>query len=105
MIIEEWDNEAKEVIRNFSSNEKDRLDAIIAMHIMACNMNDESAYMTWIELCVPDCPSEWDFIDFAQNDEGTIENKAFDEAVDLFKKLWNEYAAEKKGLYIGGKTY
>ena len=105
MIIERWDNEAKEVVRNFSSNEKDRLDAIIAMHIMACNMNDESAYMTWIELAVPDCPSEWDFIDFAQNDEGTIENKSFDEAVDLFKKLWNNYGAEKKGLYIGGKTY
>lgn len=57
MILEHWDNEAKEVVRNFSHNEKDRLNAIIAMHIMVCNMNDETAYMTWIEL-VPDCPSE-----------------------------------------------
>lgn len=63
MILEKWDDEAKEVVRKFSSNEKDRLDAIIAMHIMVCNMNDESAYMAWIELAVPDCPSEWDFID------------------------------------------
>lgn len=105
MIIEKWDNEAKEVVRKFSHNEKDRLDAIIAMHIMVCNMNDESAYMTWIELAVPDCPSEWDFIDFAQNDEGTEENKLFDEAVDLFKRLWNEYANDDHGLYIGGKAY
>lgn len=105
MILEHWDNEAKEVVRNFSHNEKDRLDAIIAMHIMVCNMNDESAYMTWIELAVPDCPSEWDFIDFAQNDAGTIENKSFDEAVDLFKKLWNKYAKDDHGLYIGRKAY
>ena len=105
MILEKWDDEAKEVVRKFSSNEKDRLNAIIAMHIMVCNMNDESAYMTWIELAVPDCPSEWDFIDFAQNDEGTEENKLFDEAVDLFKKLWNEYANDAHGLYIGRKAY
>ncbi len=104
MILEKWDEEAKEVVRKFSSNEKDRLNAIIAMHIMVCNMNDEGAYMTWIYV-VPDEATEWDFIDFAQNDEGTEENKLFDEAVDLFKKLWNEYATEKKGLYIGGKAY
>lgn len=104
MILEKWDDEAKEVVRKFSSNEKDRLNAIIVMHIMVCNMNDEGAYMTWIYV-VPDEATEWDFIDFAQNDEGTEENKLFDEAVDLFKKLWNEYAAKKKGLYIGGKVY
>lgn len=104
MIIEKWDNEAKEVVRNFSHNEKDRLDAIIAMHIMVCNMNDEGAYMTWIYV-VPDEATEWDFIDFARNDEGTEENKLFDEAVELFKKLWNEYANDDHGLYIGNKAY
>ncbi len=104
MILEKWDDEAKEVVRKFSSNEKDRLNAIIAMHIMVCNMNDEGAYMTWIYV-VPDEATEWDFIDFAQNDEGTEENKLFDEAVDLFKKLWNEYAKDDHGLYIGRKAY
>lgn len=104
MILEKWDDEAKEVVRKFSSNEKDRLNAIIAMHIMVCNMNDEGAYMTWIYV-VPDEATEWDFIDFAQNDEGTEENKLFDEAVDLFKKLWNEYANDDHGLYIGRKAY
>lgn len=104
MIIEKWDNEAKEVVRNFSSNEKDRLDAIIAMHIMVCSMNDEGAYMTWIYV-VPDEATEWDFIDFAKNDEGTTGNALFDEAVELFKKLWNEYANDDQGLYIGRKAY
>lgn len=105
MVLEHWDNEAKEVALNFSEKEMDRLNAIIAMHILVYNMNDKDAYITWIELAVPDCPSEWDFIDLAQNDEGTEENKLFDEAVDLFKKLWNEYANDDHGLYIGGKAY
>ena len=37
--------------------------------------------------------------------KGTEENKLFDEAVELFKELWRNYAAERKGLYIAGKTY
>lgn len=104
MILENWSEEAKQTVDNFSQKEKERLDAIIAMHIMVCNMNDESAYFTWIYL-VPDCADEDDFIDFARNDEGMEENKLFDEAVELFKKLWRNYADEKAGLYIAGKTY
>lgn len=105
MIIEKWDNEAKEVVRNFSKKEKDRLNAIIAMHILVCNMNDEDAYLRWATVAVPDCPSEWDFISFAQNDEGTEENKSFNYAVGKFKNLWEMYAKEDHGLYIGGKAY
>ena len=104
MYTENWDEEAKEKVSKMTTREKDRLHAIIAMNVMVCNMNDESAYMTWIYL-VPDNASEWDFIDFAVNDEGTECNHLFDEAVVLFKKLWKRYAAEEKGLYIGGKTY
>lgn len=77
MILEKWDEEAKEVVKGFSNKEKERLDAIIAMHIMVCNIDDE----------------------------GTTENALFNEAVELFKKLWKNYAAEKNGLYIGGKLY
>ena len=104
MILENWSEEAKQTVDNFSQKEKERLNAIIAMNIMVCNMNDESAYFTWIYL-VPDCADEDDFIDFARNDEETEENKLFDEAVELFKKLWRNYADEKAGLYIAGKTY
>lgn len=104
MFTENWDNDAKKVVAKMSAREKDRLNAIIAMHIMVINMNDEGAYMTWIYL-VPDEPSEWDFIDFAMDDDGTESNDLFDEAVDLFKRLWNRYAKETNGLYIGGKCY
>ena len=104
MILENWSEEAKQTVDNFSPKEKERLNAIIAMNIMVCNMNDESAYFTWIYL-VPDCADEDDFIDFARNDEETEENKLFDEAVELFKKLWKNYAIEENGLYIAAKTY
>lgn len=105
MFTDKWDEEAKEIVAKMSRNEKDRLEAIMAMHTMVINMNDESAYMTWIYL-VPDGASEWDFIGFAENDEdGVNGNSLFDDAVKLFKKLWNRYAKEDAGLYIGGKTY
>ena len=83
---------------------KDRLNAIIAMDFMVRSMNDESAYFTWIYV-VPDCSNEYDYIDFAANDEGTDTNQLFAEAVELFKKLWRRYADEKGGLYIGDKVY
>ena len=104
MILENWSEDAKHTVDNFSLKEKERLNTIIAMNIMICNINDEGAYMKWIYL-VPDCADEDDFIDFARNDEGTEENKLFDEAVELYKKLWQNYADEKAGLYIAGKTY
>ena len=104
MYISKWDDKAKEMVSKMSRKEKDRLDAIIAMNTLVMDMNDEGAYMTWIYL-VPDCANEWDFIDFAVNDEGTEENELFNEAVVLFKELWIKYATKNKGLYIGGKTY
>ena len=104
MILENWSEDAKQTVHKFSLKETERLDTMIAMNIMICNMNDEGAYMTWIYL-VPYCADEDDFIDFARNDEGTEGNKLFDEAVELFKKLWRNYADEKAGLYIAGKTY
>ena len=80
-ILEKWDEEAKEIVKGFSNKEMERLDAIIAMHIMICNINDEGAYMTWIYL-VPDEATEWDFIDFAKNDDGTTENAILNEVDD-----------------------
>ncbi len=104
MLISKWNEEAVAKVNSMSSREKDRLRAIIAMNIMVSNMNDESAYMTWIYL-VPDGSNEWDFIDFAVDNEGTERNHLFDEAVMLFKKLWDRYAKETAGLYIGGEIY
>lgn len=104
MMTHNWDKDALEVVKVLSRNERDRLRAILAMHTLVIDMNDETAYMTWIYL-VPDGANEWDFLDFARNDDGTETNHFFDEAVVLFKKLWKRYAAEDKGLYIGEQTY
>lgn len=76
----------------------ERLNAIIAMDIMVRNMNNESAYFTWIYL-VPDCANEYDFIDFAKNEEGTEKNKMFDATVALFKNYGNNTQA-KMMVYI-----
>lgn len=104
MILEKWDEKAKEIVKGFSHKEMERLNAIIAMHTMVCSINDERAYTTWTYV-MPDEATIWDFIVFAMNDEGTTKSALFDEAVELFKKLWKNYAAEKNGLYIGGKLY
>ena len=81
-----------------TNQEKERLNAIIAMNTLVCCMNDESAYMVWINY-VPDCADIYDFIDIAED------NELFDEAAALFKSLWKNYASKNRGLYIGGKCY
>lgn len=77
---------------------KERYDALIAMdHLVMC-MNDEDAYMSWINL-VPDEATEYDLADIACCEDD------FDETVELFKRLWKNYAAEDGGLFIAKKTY
>lgn len=105
MYLSKWDDRIKKTVEEMSTQQKDRLEAIIAMNTMVINMNDENAYVRWIYL-VPDGADEWDFVDFATNDkDGADGNHLFDEAVELFKELWKSYAMEDKGLYIGGKCY
>ena len=48
MILVNWEEDAKMIVKNFSRKEMERLNAIIAMDIMVRNMNNESAYFTWI---------------------------------------------------------
>ena len=104
IILAHWDNETKQEVKRLSNIEKSRFNAIIAMNIMICSMNDESAYMTWINL-VPDCAGPDDFLDFARDDPGTKSNQLFDDAVILFKELWAKYAAKERGLFIGEQLY
>lgn len=104
MFIHNWSAETMALVKKMKSREKDRLQAIIAMHIMVCNMNDETAYVKWTYL-VPDEASEYDFIDFAMDDEGLETSHLFDEAVTLFKRLWDCYAKKERGIYIGDQCY
>lgn len=42
MILENWSEEAKQKVDNFSQKEKERLNAIIAMNIMVCKRSNYS---------------------------------------------------------------
>ena len=75
------------------SYKKDRIELLKAMHTIVCNFNHENAYMSWINL-VPDCPSEEDFVDMAEDDDD------MDEAVKLFFALIKRYG--KYGLVVQG---
>ena len=58
----------------------ERLLAIQKMHQDIIDLGDEELYMVWIML-VPDEPSEWDFVDIAEDEE------FFEECVTLYKRL------------------
>ena len=60
---------------------KTRVEQLKAMHSLMCNANDESIYMTWIMGWIPDCPTEEDFIDCAED------NERYNETMDTFIKL------------------
>ena len=60
---------------------KRRVDQLKAMHELMLNANDESIYMTWIMGYIPDCPTEEDFIDCAENDDW------YNETMDMFIRL------------------
>lgn len=57
-----------------------RIRKLKAMHEMMLNIDDEDYYMTWI-YTVPDCPSEYDFEDIAEDVE------MYNEVEELFKRL------------------
>ena len=63
---------------------KTRIEQLKAMHFLMRNANDESIYMAWIMGWIPDCPTEEDFIDCAEDDE------RYNETVDKFVKLINK---------------
>lgn len=72
---------------------KERIELLKAMHTIVCDFNHENAYMRWINL-VPDCPSEEDFADMAEDDED------MEDAVKLFFRLIEKYG--KYGLVVQG---
>lgn len=60
-----------------------RIEKLKAMHEMMLNVNDERYYMAWI-YTMPDCPTEYDFIDIAEDIE------AYNEIEEVFKRLITE---------------
>lgn len=62
----------------------ERTNLLIKLHSIMICMNDENAYMEWIET-VPDQPTREDFEDIAQD------NEFFNEILEDFIKIFNEY--------------
>lgn len=75
----------------------DRTEHVKAMNLVIRNMNDETAYMSWINW-VPDRATELDCVDVADDDE------LFDDVCAMFRYLIRDYG--KHGFYFGGtKAY
>ena len=73
-----------------------RIDLIRGMNAIVISMNNENAYMRWINI-VPDQCDDDDLEYIAESDE------LFTETVQLFVKIMKWYL--KDGLYILGKLY
>lgn len=74
----------------------ERADFVRSMNNIMVHMNDEDAYMKWIQV-VPDGATQDDFEAIADNEE------LFDSTVYLFKDLMDRYM--KNGIYIGKTCY
>ena len=74
----------------------ERADFVRSMNNIMVHMNDENAYMKWIEV-VPDGADEEDFKAIADDEE------LFDGVVYLFKDLTERYM--KNGIYVGKTCY
>lgn len=98
MILVNWEEDAKMIVKNFSRKEMERLNAIIAMDIMVRNMNNESAYFTWIYL-VPDCANEYDFIDFAKTRKELKRIRCLMQQL-LYSKSCGDNTQAKRMVYI-----
>lgn len=73
-----------------------RIALLKAQHEIIKYMNNEEAYMEWINI-VPDCPQDDDFEFIAEDEE------LFADAMECFKNIMNLYLDD--GIYIGNKLY
>ena len=74
----------------------ERADFVRSMNDIIAHLNDEDAYMKWIQV-VPDGATQEDFEAIADDEE------LFDSTVYLFKDLMDRYM--KNGIYIGKTCY
>lgn len=71
--------------------EKQRYDLIKAMHLIVSSINDETAYLNWINT-VPDGLTDEDCIDIAED------NELYDDVCAAFMRIVKGYG--NSGLYI-----
>lgn len=76
---------------------EERTEVLRSMHYLISELNNENAYLEWISVAVPDCPSDDDY-EFIAEDED-----CFVTTVNAFKRIWKTYISD--GLYIGKDVY
>lgn len=81
---------------DMSAYKEDRADFVRSMNNIITHLNDEDAYMKWIQV-VPDGAVQDDFEAIADDED------LFDSTVYLFKDLMERYM--KNGIYIGKTCY
>lgn len=81
---------------DMSAYKDDRTDFVRSMDNIITHLNDEDAYMKWVQL-VPDGATQEDFETIADDED------LFDSTVYLFKDLMDRYM--KNGIYIGKTCY
>lgn len=85
-------------MENMSKKMKEeRKEVLRSMHHLISELNNENAYLEWISVAVPDCPSDDDY-EFIAEDED-----CFVEAINAFKYIWDKYISD--GLFIGKDVY
>lgn len=75
-----------------TSKKNERVEALKAMHLLVCHLNDEAAYDSWIQVGVPDCPSDNDY-DFIASDK-----ESFEDCMSEFIHLVKAYG--RSGFYF-----
>lgn len=77
---------------------KIKLEHVKSMHTIVASLNNEEAYMTWIN-CMPDEPTEEDFQSFTEEENQEL----FDELTNLFVNIIKKYIGD--GMFICDKLY
>lgn len=65
-----------------------RIDFLKSLHLIMMHMNNEGAYLEWIEVGVPDCPNEDDYEYIAQDDV------SFNDCINEFERITQEYISD-----------
>ena len=73
----------------------EKFELLKAMHTLVKAMNDENAYLTWINV-IPDGADDAELIEIAADDDEEI----YRDACNTFRRICNAYA--RYGFYLGG---
>lgn len=76
---------------------KNRFELVKAMHTIVTSLNNEDGYYNCWIYTVPDCATEEDLLDIAEDEE------AFKDTFNDFEYIMKEYL--KDGIFVNGTLY